>query len=139
MTYTPILTEDEFSDDALKDEGFTSLGISRLKGVIVKFSRELRRRSIDHAESVRDPALDLLEVNQDHVQSVSKTLSGPVTAPKRPKWYAPVHILEYVSVAVAGAGGSNLDQSWGTLAFGLGLAVGAILLVTRFTYAERRT
>lgn len=60
---------------------------------------------------------------------MAKTLSKS----KKPNWAVFCQAGEYVSIAAAAAGASNLCEDWGTFTFGIGLVAGIALFVFRIT------
>lgn len=126
----PDLTVD---NTKLTAAGFTSTGIQRFKQTLNAYSLELFTKSILYGDTEKVEGFER-EVTQEHVRKGASSLATrAVKKNKRPNWVIPCQIGEYAGIAIASAGASNLDKDWGTLAFGLGLALGVILFAIRIS------
>lgn len=119
------------TDLELEQAGFTDSGTTRYKNAVTAYCDELFGKSV--ALGDRDKAADTpREVTHEHVRSAAAAIAIRGRDGQTPLqvW---CQIGEYVCAALAGVGGGKLDTSWGTVVFGLSLAVGVVLFVTRNT------
>ena len=119
------------ADLELEQAGFTDSGTTRYKNAVAAYYDELYRKSV--ALGDRDKAIDMpREVTHEHVRSAAAAIAvrGREGQTTFQVW---CQIGEYVCAALAGVGGGKLETSWGTALFGLSLAVGVVLFVTRNT------
>ena len=118
------------SGEELNIAGFTNSGAPRFNETIEGYSRLLFERAIHFGDI--DKATNLpREITHDHVRAAAYSIANSYGKPTKSKWSTVGQIGEYVAIAVAGAGGSNLDDQYGVLAFGVGLSIAVILIVAR--------
>ena len=130
---TQLIPSDiHLSDEELTEGGFTNSGATRFKEAIKGYSDMLFQRSIHLGNVDKAPNLPR-EITYDHVRAAALSIANSYGKPPKSKWSIPARIGEYVAVAVASAGASNLDKSIGIAAFGLGLAIVVILIVARLS------
>lgn len=115
----------------------TQQATSRLCTTLNDYVNELLKRATKLAEAVRSEE-DPVEVTQEHIQTAVRSLSGPLTATRRPSWYVPAQVGEYVVAIAIGAAGGHLTDPVGFIVFGGGLFVGLLLVVVRLTRGEVR-
>lgn len=117
------------TDQELQTGGFTESGAKRYRATATAYCEELFSRAVTLGES--DKAADApREVTHDHVRSAAAALGlkGQDKFSGTQVW---CQVGEYVCAAAAGVGGGKLEQSWGVLLFGISLALGVVLFVTR--------
>jgi hypothetical protein len=73
------------------------------------------------------------EVTGQHVRDATIEMTKSLDRSEKPTWTVFCQAGEYLCTGFAGAGASNLDSTWGQIAFGFGLFIGIILFVTRMT------
>lgn len=119
------------NDEELEQAGFTDSGTTRYRNAVTAYWEELYGKAI--ALGDRDKAPDTpREVTHEHVRSAAAAIAmrGREGQTTLQVW---CQIGEYVCAALAGVGGGKLETNWGTVVFGLSLAVGVVLFVTRNT------
>ena len=119
------------TDQELEQNGFTDSGTTRYRNAVTAYCDELYAKAI--ALGDRDKAPDTpREVTHEHVRSAAAAIAirGREGQTTLQVW---CQIGEYLCAALAGVGGGKLETSWGTALFGISLAVGVILFVTRNT------
>lgn len=119
------------SEAELHSAGFTHSGATRYAATTSAYCEELFTKSIALGDIDKAPDTDR-EVTHDHVRGAATVLAIRGQGGQSPGQIA-CQVGEYVSAAVAGVGGGNLDKSWGILLFCLSLALGVILFVVRNT------
>lgn len=113
----------------LQTGGFTLSGATRYLATATDYCDQLFDRSIALGESDK-AASSPREVTHDHVRSAATALSMK-SNDRAGAWSIIGQVGEYLCAALAGVGGGKLEQSWGILLFGISLAFGVILFVTR--------
>lgn len=114
----------------LRNAGFVDSGVTQYKRAVSDFAEELRERTIAYADAQKGVDLPR-EATHEHVRQASMHLSANLG--KTGPHFGKVFLMagEYLCAAIAGAGAGHLDKQEGIFAFGLGLAVGLVLLGVR--------
>jgi len=113
----------------LANDGFTQSGATRYVTTSTEYCQQLFDRSIALGENDKASGLPR-EVTHDHVRAAAAGLSIKSMDKSTPLSVS-CQVGEYVCAALAGVGGGKLDAVWGILLFGISLAIGVILFVTR--------
>jgi len=124
--------EIKISNEELGIAGFTNSGVPRFNETVKGYSGLLFERAIHFGDVDKAPNLPR-EITHDHVRAAAYSIANSYGKPTTSKWSTVGQIGEYVAIAVVGAGGSNLDNQYGVLAFGVGLLIATVLIVTRLT------
>jgi hypothetical protein len=124
--------EIEVKIEKLINAGFTATGVQRYQQTIDAYSQKLFSKSILYGDTEKVDGFHR-EVTQEHVRKGASSLSSSINKSKKPTWVIPCQMGEYIGVATAGAGASNLDSNYGILAFGLGLFISVVLFSLRIT------
>ncbi|MCK5722397.1 MAG: hypothetical protein KAI84_07640 [Gammaproteobacteria bacterium] len=126
------IPEIKMSDEELNIAGFTNSGAPQFNETVEGYSRLLFERAI-HFSDV-DKATNLpREITHDHVRAAAHSIANSYGKPTKSKWSTVGQIGEYVAIAIVGVGGSNLDNQYGVLVFGVGLLIAVVLIVARLT------
>lgn len=122
------------SKDTLVKAGFMNSGIEEFQKRISIFTDNLFKASIDACDS-RSLGGER-EVTREHVYQANHLIYT-----HRPEsvsiWSVILQIVQIVASAGAGVGGSNLNEEWGTLTFGISLAIMVIVSITRILLTNR--
>lgn len=120
----------EVDEKELSQSQFTTAGIQRFNQTLSAYSRQLFAKSILFADSERVDNYDL-EVTEKHVRTAASEMTKSFGKKRPPSWIVFSQAGEYICTGIAGAGASNLNQTWGIVCFGLGLTIGIALFVLR--------
>lgn len=119
----------------LATRGFTDSGIEQFERTVRDYGRELYRRSLHLAEasSSRDVST---EVTHEQIRAAARRMAKTFGQERSPGWLVYSRAGEYVSVAVAGAGASHLDNTGGIVSFVIGVSAAVVLVVVRLTQGK---
>ena len=122
-------------EDKLQKAGFTGSGTKKYKETVTEYAETLFQKSVSYAEASNNPGLPL-EVTHQAVNQAAISIAGAPKAKRHSKLVITGQVLEYVFTALVGIGGGNLKETWGIVAFGVGTALVAILIVTRLIVSK---
>lgn len=115
--------------DNLNSDGFTASGEARFKDTIKDYSDTVYKKSVNYGEL--DKASNMpREITHDHVKSAAHSIAQSYGKNKPTKIQKFSQVVEYIAIAMGGAGTSHLDKTYGVIA----CVVGAILAVLFFSY-----
>lgn len=117
-------------DQELDDSGFTNSGKIKFKETIQDFSDQIFDKSVRYGDAEKGDGLER-EITHDHVTSASYITSKTFGKRGRSNWSIAGQVGEYLFTGLAGIGGGNLKEQWGTILFGVCLGLAVILIVVR--------
>lgn len=119
----------------LQKDGFTESGISRYEQTTKEYADAVHSKSISFGKADQANGLPL-EVTHEHVRAAAYTIGKSYGREHKTPWMIASNVAEYVFTAIAGIGGGNLKETWGTPVFGVSLAIAVILIVVRLAKSK---
>ncbi|MBK8595322.1 MAG: hypothetical protein IPN83_06980 [Holophagales bacterium] len=114
----------------LKADGFTESGSKHFCETVEDYAERLHERATHLGDVDKAPKMTR-EITHEHVRASSHSIARSFGSPPRSGWLVAAQVGEYIATATAGVGGGHLDKQGGIIAFGLGVSVAVVLVVTR--------
>jgi hypothetical protein len=129
----PTITVQEHE---LDDSGFTNSGKTKFKETIQDFCNQIFDKSVRYGDAEKGDGLGR-EITHDHVTAASYNTNKTFGKKSKNNWTIAGQVGEYIFTGLAGIGGGNLKEQWGTITFGICLGLAVILIVVRLTNTSK--
>lgn len=123
------------SDQELKEDGFTRVGIERYRATVKGYADEVHERSVAYGEADKPRDLNR-EVTHEHVRAAALSIASTYGRDRKSPLWVVCQVIEYLFTAASAYALGNSTEPWSTPVFIISAVLAGILIAFRVSNSK---